>query len=122
MFRIRAVRQLLLEEIAGTPRGTHGTRAPDKSKALLERARRRAIMVVALDWIAVLILVFVRSRSGEVFSIGPTEDSIFSVGLLAIAVHSGFRLGQLEKIQAVNRALDELDERSQPDTEPPDPH
>ena len=48
-------------------------------------------------------------------AIGPTEDSIFAIGLLAIAAHSGFRLGQLEKLNAVERAVDELDARSTPD-------
>ncbi|MCP4200528.1 MAG: hypothetical protein GY769_01175 [bacterium] len=115
MFRTRAVRQLLLEDIAGVRRHPE----PEDSVAALERARRRALLVVVFDWIAILILVFVRARSGEMFSIGPSEDSIFSLGLLAIAAHSGFRLGQLEKIRAVARALDELEERSQPVTEPP---
>ncbi len=124
MFRTRAVRQLLLEEIggvtAGSSEGTAGA-GEDDPRALLERSRRRAIMVVAIDWIAILILVFARARGGQAFGIGPNEDSIFSLGLLAIAVHSGFRLGQIEKLQAVSRTLDEIDDRSRPVVEGPDP-
>ena len=114
MFRTQAVRQLLLEDIAGIPQGTHANRgdpsptALDDSCTRLERVRRRAMLVVAMDWIALLVLVFVRARSAQVLDIGPNEDSIFSLGLLAIAAHSGFRLGQLEKLHAVRRALDTL--------------
>ena len=114
MFRTHAVRQLLLEDIAGIPQSTRahrGDRDPatlDDSNTRLERVRRRAILVVAMDWIALLVLVFVRARSAQVLDIGPSEDSIFSLGLLAIAAHSGFRLGQLEKLHAVRRALDSL--------------
>ncbi len=68
--------------------------------------------IVGLDWFAILVLVVARAQGGNIMSFGPTEDTIFAVGLLAIAVHSGFRLGQLEKMRAVERALSELDARS----------
>jgi len=86
---------------------------PEHGRALLERARKRALGVVALDWLAILVLVFVRARGGNVMTIGPTAESIFALGLLAIAAHSGFRLGQLEKLRTVDRALRELDARSE---------
>ena len=35
-----------------------------------------------------------------------------AVGALAVAIHSGFRLGQLEKLRSVKRLIDELDFRS----------
>ena len=90
----------------------HGATDEAEARAALEHARRRATMVVVLDWIAIVVLVLVRARAGAIFAVGPNEESIFAIGLLAIAVHSGFRLGQLEKIRAVRRALDELEERS----------
>ena len=127
MLRTHAVRQLLLEDIAGIPHSTNARGGDpngpelDDSGTLLERARRRNTLVVVLDWIALLILVFVRARSAQVLDIGPSEDSIFSLGLLAIAAHSGFRLGRLEKLHAVRRALDGLSKRSQTATGPSEP-
>jgi len=127
MLRTHAVRQILLEDIAGIPHGTSDHRGDpnrpklDDSATLLERARRRNTLVVVLDWIALLVLVFVRARSAQVLDIGPSEDSIFSLGLLAIAAHSGFRLGRLEKLHAVRRALDGLSKRSQTATGPSEP-
>lgn len=122
MFRARAVKQLLLEDIAGLAEAapTEGevettsaeAEVSDDSRSRLARAQRRALLVAVLDWIAIIVLVIVRARSGEGFVVGPTEESIFSIGLLAIAVHSGFRIGQLEKLRAVERALDDMDSRS----------
>jgi len=119
VFRTRAVRKLLLEDIAGISQ-QDGEDEPeaDDSRAVVERAKRRALLVVILDWTALLVLVLARARSGEAFAIGPNEESIFSLGLLAIAVHSGFRLGQLEKLHAVGRSLDDLAERSEPTAGP----
>ncbi len=118
VFRTRAVKHLLLEDIAGIPQGGRDHRGDpkppefDDSKKLLERARRRALLVVAMDWIALLVLVYARTQGGQLLDIGPSEDTIFSLGLLAIATHSGFRLGQLEKLNTVGRALDDLSKRS----------
>lgn len=114
LLRIRAIRQLLIEDVAGMPRSGDAREGRER----LERARRRARLVVAIDWAAIVVLVIVRARTGSVLPIGPTEDSIFALGLLAIAAHSGFRLGQLEKLQAVDRALGELDARSERSPEP----
>lgn len=118
LFRTRAVERILLEDLAGlrndgTP-GGEASDAPDEddSRDRLAAARRKAVLVIALDWAALLILLFARARSAEIFSFGPTEESIFAVGILAIAVHSGFRLGQLEKYDAIRRVLEELDMRS----------
>lgn len=68
--------------------------------------------VVAIDWAAIGVLVIARAGGGAILSPGPTEEGIFAVGLLAIAIHSGFRLGQLEKLRAVERTVRELDSRS----------
>jgi len=86
---------------------------------VLERARRRALTVVLVDCIAIVILVLVRAQNAEVLTFGATEESIFSFGILAIAIHSGFRWGQFEKLGAVLRALRDLEERATPSgTEP----
>lgn len=116
---------MLLEDVAGLER-----RAPvaDETEGRFERAsvrrlakaRRRAIAVIVLDWAALLVLVFARAGSEPVLPLGATEDSIFALGLLAIAVHSGFRLGQLEKLAAVRRVLLDLADRERPVVEPPE--
>lgn len=110
MFRPRAVRQLLTEDVAGLASRDD---TDEEAGQALERARRRAITVAVVDWIAIIILVVLRSRNAEVFTLGPTEDSIFSIGILAVAIHSGFRLGQYEKLSAVSRVVTELDARSE---------
>lgn len=118
MFRTKAVEQLLLEDIAGVgrterpPAGGGEATETAARRAGLERSRRRALTMVALDWLAIVVLLFARARSGPAMLIGPTEDSILAIGLLALATHSGFRLGQLEKLGAVKRALGELAVRS----------
>jgi len=121
MFRTQAVEQLLLEDIAGvgrpeSPPGGDGE-ATATRRVELDRSRRRALTMVALDWLAIVVLLVARARSGPAMLIGPTEDSVLAIGLLAIATHSGFRLGQLEKLGAVKRALSELAARSRSSTE-----
>ncbi|MFQ5525697.1 MAG: hypothetical protein ACE5GX_05490 [Thermoanaerobaculia bacterium] len=112
MLRIRAIRQILLEDIAGLSQSRE-----ERDDESLKRARKRAVAVVVVDWAAIVILVLARAKSGSVLPVGPTEDSIFALGLLAIAAHSGFRLGQLEKLSAVDRTIRELDARAAPQVE-----
>jgi hypothetical protein len=69
-------------------------------------------VIVALDWLALLILLFFRSGGDPWLSFGPQEETVFTIGVLAVAIHSGFRLGQLEKLRATARILADLDERS----------
>ena len=109
MLRIRAIQELLIGDVAGIE-----TTSDDLPGALarLERARRRAMAVIAIDWTAIGVLVMTRAGRGAILSPGPTEEGIFAFGLLAIAIHSGFRLGQLEKLRAVERTVRELDSRS----------
>lgn len=106
MWRTRAVLSLLHEEIAGLPRA-----APESALEAAEalgRARRRAALVVALDWLAILILVLFGERGAPALTLGPAESTVFTLALLAVAVHSGFRLGQLEKLRAVALAAERL--------------
>ncbi len=101
MWRTRAVLSLLYEEVAGV-RSDDGE--PEEAVGGLERARRRARLVVGLDWAALLVLLLLSDRSAAFLTLGPTESTAFSLAILAVAVHSGFRLGQLEKLNAVARA------------------
>jgi hypothetical protein len=102
MWRTRAVLSLLDEEIAGVPRD-EAERSGERREAFA-RARRRALIVIALDWTAIAALVLLSDRTQPLLTLGPTEETVFTLGILAVAVHSGFRLGQLEKLRAVARA------------------
>ena len=101
MWRTRAVLSLLYEEIGGLPHDSEET--PERRAEDVRRARRRALMVVALDWLAILVLVLFGDRV-PILSVGRDEQTVFTLAILVIAAHSGFRLGQLEKLRAVTRA------------------
>ena len=73
---------------------------------------QRAGLVVTLDWLAVIVLFALRSADRPWLPVGASEESIFTLGILVLAVHSGFRLGQLEKLRAVSRLLEDLRERA----------
>ncbi len=111
MWRTKAVLSLLHEEVAGLPRPAEGEEAPAEANSRLERARRRARLVVALDWVALAVLLVANDRGAAFLSLGPGEATAFTLAALAVAVHSGFRLGQLEKLSAVARATAGLESR-----------
>ena len=109
MWRTQAVERMLLEDVAGLGRRELEDRS---AAALLATARRAVWRAVTLDWCAIVILLAVRFGEEPVLSLGPSVDAVFSIGLLAVAVHSGFRLGQLEKLRAVGLLTEELTARS----------
>ncbi len=106
MWRTRAVLSLLHEEIAGLPYDAQET--PERRAEIMRRARRRALIVIALDWAAILVLVLFGDRALPTLTFGAGERTVFTLAILAVATHSGFRLGQLEKLRAVARAGDRL--------------
>jgi len=117
MWREAAVRSLLLEGICNLPEtGEVGSDSPPEPDAdqRLHKARRRAALVIAVDWAALLVLFLLRGSNRAWLPLGPTEESIFTLSILAISVHSGFRLGQLEKLRSVTRVLEDLRERVRP--------
>lgn len=117
MLRKRAIRSLLVEEIAGQrlPRSDDDRgeasaelEAEDQRQAL-EKAERRALFAVAVDWLALVVLFLLRDPAAPCLPVGPTVETVFTLGVIAVAVHSGFRLGQLEKIRAARRAWDRME-------------
>lgn len=106
MLRPRAVEDLLLEDVArlGAPGDDREARRAD-----LERARNRALLVAVLDWLAIGLLFLWRDPLARFLELGPSEESIFTVAILAVAAHSGYRLGQRERYRAVQTALRSLD-------------
>lgn len=120
MWRTRAVRSLLAD-VAGLRhlREREAEDADDEAGAgnsdaveeAAHRARRRAWFVIALDWAAILILVLLHQHEAPFLVLDRSEQAVFTLAILAVAVHSGFRLGQAEKYAAVARASRELAER-----------
>lgn len=125
MLRIRAVRELLVEDVAGVrvppqePESTEPESPPSRSETLrfeLDLARRKALGMVVLAVVAVAVLLLTHPEPGQIL-IFQGEDLAFTLGLLVITVYAGYRLGQWEKYRSVERVLDELDERAR-DAEP----
>jgi hypothetical protein len=118
MWRARAIRALLFEEVGGLRRADHDDEAEERrlGEEELERSRRRARLVVGLDLVAVAVLLFTHAGEQPFLYLGPRLETVFTVAVLLIALHAGFRLGQLEKLNAVARAWREVSER---EGEPP---
>ena len=137
MLRKRAVRSLLVEEVAGLrsllpdeavagegeqgggdedpapppaspPSAEHLEQEAAAQVEALARAERRALAVVVLDWVALAVLFLFRDTAAPFLPFDGSIETVFTVGVLAVAVHSGFRLGQLEKYRAVSRAHEGL--------------
>jgi len=129
MLRKRAIRSLLVEEVAalrlpelddepeeGTEEGTTEAASGDGELQLREEqqsealhgAERRTRLIVALDWIALAVLFVLRDTTEAFLPFGATTDTVFTLGVVAVAIHSGFRLGQLEKYRAIARVYERL--------------
>lgn len=109
----------LLVEAAGlrvaAPAAAEGE--PDRAQAAgereeLDRARRRALVVAVLDAAAIAVLLLLR-QSDRFLVLGRNEETIFTVGVLVIAVHLGFRLAQAMTLGTVRRLHEELSEREE---------
>lgn len=109
MWRTDAILTDLAGDVAGLRLPADRTR-PELFSALSD-AVRRAKRVVALDWLAIVVLLASREPAGRLLETSASIDLVFALGVLAVAVHSGFRLGQIEKLRAVERLAGELDQR-----------
>ena len=124
MWRTRAVRRFLLEEVAGvrffplensdeTERDSVATALAEAERDL-DSLRRRARLVVGLDLAAVVVLLYLRWTLGTPAGAGGGAI-IFELAILAVALHAGFRLGQLGLYDSVARLNRELAERDPED-------
>lgn len=118
MLRIRAVRELLVGDVAGVyvPRTDpeEPNAAPSRDDPLrfeLDRAVRKALGMVVLAAVAVAVLLLTHPEPGSSL-VFEGEETVFTVSILLIAGYAGYRLGQWEKYRSVARALDEIDERT----------
>ena len=122
MMRLRAVRALLVgevaalrvvaaEEEAGGPEAWAEQAA--RERAVLHAARRRALLVVCLDGAAIAVLFLLRDRGGAFLALGRGEEGAFTLGVLLVAVHLGFRLAQYLHLRTVERLHGELAAREE---------
>ena len=114
MIRLSAVQSLLAEEIAELPPAREDdTTDPDEShqRAAIAKTRSRAALVAAFDLVAILALFAFRQQHGAFLVLGGSEQGLFTLGVIAVAVHAGYRLGQRQKLGAVLRAWDSLPRR-----------
>ena len=119
MWRTNAVISMLVEDVAelrivASPEvpSEQGEAPTDRPQMeALAKARRRAILVSLVNWIALVILLAFHSGPQPFLPFGPSTDTVFTLGVLAVAMHSGFRLGQARTYKAVSRVSQELLER-----------
>ena len=111
MLRARAVRAILFDlaglRIEAADDETEAERLAGEGENL-ERAIRRAGLVAALDAGAIVVLFALRDRHSSFLPVGASEETVLTLGVLAIAVHMGFRLAQWMLYRSVRRALEEL--------------
>lgn len=121
MLRPKAVRELLVEAAGVRPPGGEGEAAGalsaeaaeaarEREREALDRARRRGLAAVAVDAVAIAALVVLR-ESDRFLTLGRNEETVFTVGVLAVAVHLGWRLAQVATVGTVRRLHDEVSER-----------
>ncbi len=123
MIRLRAVRALLVEEVAGLrrPRAEEPAGEGDGGEAEQEtgaresrelaRARRRALVVSLLCAAAVIALFALREPGRPWLVLGRSEEGAFTAGVLLVAAYAGFRLAQYLHLRTVARVHRELLER-----------
>jgi len=131
MLRIRAVREMLVDDVASLrvvrPEGGGEDRAEgagpqadetdaavaavEREREALERARRRAVLMIAFDAAAIAVLFALRDPAAPFLPLGPQVETVFTLGVLAVAVHLGLRLGQYLTYRNVARVWEELLER-----------
>jgi hypothetical protein len=103
MLRLEVVRSILFDQVAGLQ-----TDSSTEPEVALAKARRRAAAVAILDWAAILALFLLRDAGTPLLVLGASQQGVFTLGILAVASHAGFRLGQLDKLAAVGRVLEQL--------------
>jgi hypothetical protein len=123
MLRPRAVRSLLLDVAglraeAGEGKGLASGGDPQTlERVVLRQAARRALLVALVDALAIAVLFLLRDRSQSFLVLERSPDAVFTVGVLLVAAHLGFRLAQYLQLRRVLRALDGLPEAAP--AEPP---
>jgi|CXWL01.1.fsa_nt_gi hypothetical protein len=105
---MRRATETLIGEVAGL--------GPAPRVELAPRLRRVTLVVVVV-WAAILILVLGQQEAGPVLVFDGSGRAAFTLGLLTVAVFSGYRLGELMLLRRVERVLADL--APQADLAPP---
>lgn len=130
MLRLRAVEDLLVSDVAAVrvPPETDdpsdpGSGAPDpaerdrerrrRARQELERTRRKALTMAGVCLVCVVALVATHTNPARSLAVSGV-DLLYTVGILLVTAYGGFRIGQWEKLRAVERVLDDLAERVEP--------
>lgn len=136
MLRIRAVRALLVEEVAGVrgmpgegddgavrdageeesnveaaPAAAGPADDPEAEARELDRARRRALTVALACLAAVAALFVLRDPAAAWLVPGRSAEGAFTLGVLLVTAYAGFRLAQYLHLRTVSRLHRELVER-----------
>jgi len=109
MWRTRAVISLLVEDIAGLEMVPADADRPES--ASLDRAIRRARVVIGIDCLALVILFLTHNPVRPFLRWEPAVETIFTLGVLAVAVHAGFRWAELQRYRSVKRVCEDLRDR-----------
>ena len=116
MWRTRAVVTMLVEDVArlDLPR-TEESESPEAPETeVLDKAIRRSRLVVVVDCLALLILFLFRDPARSFLPVNQTVETVFTFGVLAVAVHAGFRWAQLDGLRSVRHLCAELRQRGEP--------
>jgi hypothetical protein len=112
MLRARAVRAMLVEEVGGLRRpraeGESAEEAVGWEREALARAARRALVFVLVDLVAVVVLFAFREPARAFLNPGASEEGIFTLGVLVVVAHAGYRFAQYRHLRTVCRLHDEL--------------
>ena len=118
MLRTRVVRQLLFEVAGLRNREIPGDANPDErsseedqladERQEISSARRRAVFVVVLDAAALGALLVLRDPARGLLVLSRSEETLFTLGVLIVAAHLGFRLAQLFVLRNLERAWEDV--------------
>jgi hypothetical protein len=115
MLRLRAIRALLVEEVGGLRSTAAAGETPEaaagREREGLARAARRALFFVVLDLAAVAALFALREPAQAFLRPGATEEGIFTLGVLVVVAHAGYRFAQYRHLRTLARLHAELGER-----------
>jgi len=117
MLRTRVVRQLLFEVAGLRSRGnvpadsaestSEEEQLADESREIAS-ARKRAIVIVVLDAVALAALLALRDPARGLLVLSRSEEALFTIGVLIVAAHLGFRLAQLYVLRNLERAWEDV--------------
>jgi len=115
MLRLRAVRSLLVRDVAHLRPG-EGPDAEGSARIereTLARARQRALAMALLAAVALAVLFVFRDSSRDFLPVGRNEEAFFTLGVVFVAAFLGFRLAQFLQLRTVERVYAELEEREE---------